>query len=108
MSDDAQPMKRVTPLRSTFEFAGLCALALAQPVLELGVRSPAFFVENQAGGGEAVVFVLALLLLPPLVLVGAERALALISPRIAAGFHVGVVGLLVVLIVLPVADRVGA
>ena len=55
----------------------LCAFALSQPLLDILGRNPTFFAVRDSSGTEIVLFTLALVLVPPAVLLLAEAALGI-------------------------------
>jgi Sulfatase len=84
---------------------GLWAVAVAQPLFDLLGRNPEFFAAHGAGRVEIVVFALALILVPPALLVGVELAAGTISNRATGGLHLGFVAALAGLVALQVAKR---
>ena len=80
--------------------AALCALAFAQPLFDILGKNPAFFAVRGSSSSEIVLFALALTLLPPLLLVALELAVALVSAPAAWILHLVLVAGLVAVIVL--------
>jgi hypothetical protein len=79
----------------------LCSFAVAQPLLDvLGLQAD-FFVARHSTPLEVVGLVLALLLLPPVLLWGLERATGLVSTWLEGALHGVLVALLVALTALP-------
>ena len=66
--------------------AVLSAFALSQPLLDILGRNPTFFAVRDSSGTEVVLFALALVLVPPAVLIGAELLVGLVSPTAARAF----------------------
>jgi hypothetical protein len=87
---------------------GLWAVAVAQPLFDLLGRHPEFFAAHGAGRVEIVVFGLALILVPPALLLAAELAARAISHRAAAMVHIAFVATLAGLVALQVANRLDA
>lgn len=80
--------------------AALWALAVIQPLLSLLGSNPDFFVARDNTGGQIIVFVLLVTLLPPLAATVIEAVLNLVSPRARWIFHLILVGLLFAVVVL--------
>ena len=85
----------------------MCALAVAQPVLELFGRSPDEFIRVQASADEIVVFALVVAFAPPIVLwlVGLAAGLRSLQARLVV--HAVTVGLLGGVFAVHVAREVG-
>jgi hypothetical protein len=82
--------------------AALTSFAFAQPLFDLLGRTPEFFAVRGATPGEIVVFALALVLVPPLVLLAVEA----VSGPARRWVHLGLVGALAALVALQGFDRV--
>ncbi|HTU16235.1 MAG TPA: sulfatase-like hydrolase/transferase [Solirubrobacterales bacterium] len=80
--------------------AALWALAVIQPLLSLLGSNPDFFVARDNTGGQIIIFVLAVTLLPPLVATSIEALLNLISDRARWAFHLVLVALLFAILAL--------
>jgi hypothetical protein len=93
----------------TFErsaaFAGLAAIAIAQPIFEVVSNSPEFFPARSTPPATVVAAVLAICLGVPLVLLGIERAIRAASRRAAAMFHGTAVAILSAALVMPLFRR---
>ena len=91
----------------TWRFAHLAVLwafAVVQPLLDVLGKNAEFFVARGNGAVDIVVFSLALALVPPLLLLGAEALAGLVSRRLARALHLAFVGLLVAAFVLQLLD----
>ncbi len=80
--------------------AVLCAFAVSQPLLDILARNPTFFAVRESTAAEIVLFTLALVIVPPALLLSAELALGLASPTAARALHLLFVAALLVLVVL--------
>ena len=58
--------------RRALELVALCGFAVAQPLFELLGDNPEFFAVRGSPGGDIVLFALALVVLPPLLLIAVE------------------------------------
>jgi hypothetical protein len=94
----------ISPLWRGVHLAVLWAFALVQPLLDLLGDNAEFFVARGNGAADVIVLGLALTLLPPLVLLGAELLVGRFSPRAAWLLHLGLVGLLAATFVLLALD----
>jgi hypothetical protein len=83
-----------TLLRNGVHLAVLSGLALAQPLLDILGRNPAFFVVRRSSGTEIVLFALAVAFGPALVLVAVEALVGVFSRRLADVLHVVFIGAL--------------
>jgi hypothetical protein len=83
----------------------LWALAVAQPLFDLLGSHPEFFATHGSGGGAIVAFALALIVVPPLVLLGVEWLAGLVSVALGWAFHLAVVTVLVVALALQLVGR---
>ena len=88
--------------------AVLWALGMAQPLLDLLGRNPDFFVARGDTSSEILVFSLAFTLVPPLAMLALEAAVALVSPRLRWGLHLGLVALLAAAIALQALKEVAS
>ena len=77
---------------------GLSAFAIAQPVLSLLSAKPYYLAIERFTAIEVVLYSLAVLLIPPAILIGVELLAGLVYPRAAALLHRTFVGLLVALV----------
>ncbi len=82
-------------------FAGLVAMAIAQPIFEVVSNSPEFFAARGTRAATALLAIVAICLGVPLVLVGMERAIRSVSRSAATAFHGVVSALLIAVIVMP-------
>src|SRR4051794_2408502 len=82
---------RGTPWRDLLvgflHLAALSSLGIAQPLLNLLGKYPAFFAAHDSTPVEVVAFALVLLLVPPLILLAIEIVAALIDPRARQVLH---------------------
>lgn len=95
---DQRPWWRRELLRYVELFA-LCALAVAQPLLEIYGKAGNVFVNSELNGMGVVAFALVLVFVPPTLLWLATVPIGLISPRVERIVHRVVLALLVVLFV---------
>jgi hypothetical protein len=94
--------------RRALELAVLCGFAFAQPLFDLLGRNPEFFAVRGSPSGDIVLFAVALVLLPPLILTGVEALAGLAGRRVRDAVHVVLVALLGALVVIQVVKRIGA
>lgn len=87
---------------AALHLAALTSFAFAQPLFDLLGRTPEFFAVRGATPGELVAFALALVVVPPLVLLAVE---AVAGPARAA-VHLALVGALVGLVALQAFGRI--
>ena len=108
MADDAavDPQPTRSSVRRLVEIVVLSSFAIAQPLLDVTGRSPETFVFYRVGGAEVIVFVLLLVLLPPLMLWLLVTGLALVSPTVGSAAYAVVVGGLMALTVLQLVKNV--
>ena len=93
-------------LRSeALQIFALCGFAIAQPLFDLVGRNPTFLVVHDVGGVGLVAFALALVLVPPALLVGVLSLVRLASARAAWRLFCVFAGALVALFVVPALDR---
>ncbi len=92
-------------LRNGLHLAVLSALAVAQPVLDILGKNPAFFVVRGSSDTEIVLFALALTFGPALLLVAVELVVGLLSKSLAAALHLVFVGALSALLALYLLTR---
>jgi hypothetical protein len=83
----------------------LSGVACAQPLYDILGRNPEFFAAHGATRMEIVAFALALLLVPPAVLLVVELAANLVDVRLGTALHVGFVGVLAGLVALQAIRR---
>ncbi|MEP7334917.1 MAG: sulfatase-like hydrolase/transferase, partial [Actinomycetota bacterium] len=88
--------------------AVLSALALAQPVLDILGRNPAFFAVRGSTGTQIVLFAIAITLGLPALLLLIEFLVAAASPRLADALHLLFVAALAALLALLVLTKTGA
>jgi Sulfatase len=92
-------------LRNGIHLAVLSALAIAQPVLDILGKNPAFFVVRGSSDTEIVLFALILTFGPALVLMAVEVAAGVVSRPLAEALHVLFVGALSALLALYLLTR---
>jgi hypothetical protein len=83
------------------QLLALSSFAVAQPLLDVLGLQPDFFVARHSSAREVVGLVLALILVPPALLWGLERAVGLVAARLEGALHRVFVAVLVVLTALP-------
>jgi hypothetical protein len=86
--------------------AALWAFAFAQPLLDLLGRAPEFFVARQNTAGDIVVLALALVVVPPLVMLLIEAVWAAVDRRAYRILHLVLVGLMAAVFVVQLEKRV--
>jgi Sulfatase len=84
-------------LRPTVAVAGLWAIAVAHPLLDVLGRAPEFFVAHRAGAIEILLLVATLILVAPLALAGCIAVAAAFGPRVRTTVTAVFVGALVAL-----------
>ena len=90
--------RRRWELLAFLELAGLCGLAITQPLLDLIGRSPDFLLMEQVSTLDVVLLAVAIALVPPLLLWGVGAASGLAGGRWRRAVHVALVaGLLIAL-----------
>jgi hypothetical protein len=87
--------------------ATLWALAVAQPLFDLLGRNAEFFAVRDATRWDVLVFAVALVVLPPVLLLLLEALVGLVDRRLARVVHLAFVGLLIALLALQVLRRAG-
>jgi hypothetical protein len=108
---DVVPDARLDPpsrdpfVRQALHLFALTGFALAQPLFDVLGRHPTFFVAHGFGSSEAIVFAVALIVVPPAALAAAVFLVRLISLRAARFVHLCLVGTLVWLAAAPVLAR---
>jgi hypothetical protein len=85
--------------------AALSAFALAQPLFDILGRNAEFFVAHRSTALDVVAFALAVTVVPPVLLLGAELVVGLASPPARTIFHLVAVALLLALLALQVVKR---
>ena len=85
--------------------AVLSSFALAQPLFEVFSQNATFFVARGSSGREIVLFALALILVPPAVLILVELGAGLIDPVLGLALHLFFIAVLVATIVLEALNR---
>ena len=95
-------------LRDGAHLAVLTSLALAQPLFDILGRNPTFFAVRGSSSAEIVLFAVALVVLPPVLLVLVELAVGLVSRPLARALHLVFVAALVALVVLEVLTKSGS
>ena len=78
----------------------LNGFALAQPLLDILSRNPAFFAIRRSSSSEIVLFALFLVFVPPAVLLAIELLVGLVSRPASDALHLVFVGALVAVVVL--------
>ncbi|MCB0869454.1 MAG: sulfatase-like hydrolase/transferase [Solirubrobacterales bacterium] len=97
MSDRADKAAPLTPpsiLMGGLHLAAFWALAIVQPLLNLLGNNPDFFVARDNTSGQIILFVLLLMLLPPLLATLIEALVNLASPAARWIVHLGFCGVL--------------
>jgi hypothetical protein len=84
---------------------GLCGVAIAQPIFALLGEEPTYFVVHGVEGWDLVWFALVLILVPPLVPIGALVAARAVSVKAERWLMTAFVGALVALSVVPAINR---
>jgi hypothetical protein len=82
-----RPLRDRLPLWALVELFVLCGFAIAQPLLEVTGRSPEFFLFRRADRLDIVALVLGVILLPALLLWGAEVTVGLVGERFRRLLH---------------------
>jgi len=77
-----------------FIIAGLCGLAVAQPVLDVFGASPSTFQNNRATGSAVAVFAVLVVLVPPVVLWAIGEVATRVSTRLGRGVHLATIATL--------------
>ena len=94
-------MSRETAKAAGWAYLNLAVLwtfAVAQPLFDLLKDNPEFFAARGSTGFDIISFSVLLVALPPLILLGIELLLGLISPEVRRGAHIAFLGVLVALI----------
>lgn len=94
---DSRPGRLPSVRQALVAFAHLAVLstfALAQPLFDLLSDNPEFFAARGSTPGDIIVFALALVLVPPLVLLAVEVLIGLAGPRARRAAHLVLIGLL--------------
>ena len=86
--------------------AALSGFALAQPLFDLLGRNPEFFATRGSGAGDVLALGLALVLIPPTLLILLELAAGALDARLRVGQHLAFVALLALLLVLQALKRI--
>ena len=94
--------------RAGAHLAALSALAFAQPLFDILGKNPAFFAVRDSSARQIVLFAVALTVLPPAVLLGAEMLVGLVSRTAAWVLHLVFVAGLVAMIVLRALTKADA
>jgi Sulfatase len=94
--------------RRALELVALCGFAVAQPLFDLLGRNPEFFAVRGSPGGDIVLFAVALVVLPPLLLIAVEALAGLAGERTQAIVHAVLVAAVGALIAIQVVKRIGA
>ncbi|HYM63101.1 MAG TPA: sulfatase-like hydrolase/transferase [Gaiellaceae bacterium] len=84
----------------------LSSFALAQPLFSLLSENVVFFAARGSSRWEIVVFALAVVLVPPLLVVAVEALVGLVHTGAAGALHLIVVGLLSGLVAMQVVNRI--
>ncbi|HZJ29492.1 MAG TPA: hypothetical protein VFD37_05840, partial [Solirubrobacterales bacterium] len=85
--------------------AGLWAISLAQPLLDLLGANPEFFIARGNTAGDILILAAVVTLVGPLVLLGIEALVGLISRRAYRALHLGLVVVLVAIFVVQLEKR---
>jgi hypothetical protein len=91
--------------RLALQLFALCAFAVAQPLFDLLGRTPEFLLVRRADSLDVLVLAAAIAVLPPLALTALDGVAGLFGRRARVVLHVGLVGLLGALCVLPAVNR---
>ncbi len=86
---------------------GLSAIAIAQPVFEVVSNSPEFFAARGTTAATAIAAVVVICAGVPAVLLGIERAIRMVSPRVATAFYGLTLAVLSAAILMPIVQRSG-
>ncbi len=95
-----EPSLLRTALTHGAQLVVLSAFALAEPLLDILGRNPEFFAVRRSTSGQIVLFALALVLVPPAVLLALELLVGIVSRAAAEIVHVVFIAALVAVIVL--------
>lgn len=95
----------VTLARNGAHLAALSAFAFAQPLFDLLDDSADFFAVRGSSRWEIVIFALAVVILPPAVLILAEALAGLVSRALGQALHLVFVGGLVAVVAIQVLKR---
>lgn len=87
------------------ELVALTAFAVAQPLYDLVASNPTFLVAHRLSGIDVLWYALALLLVPPIVLLAVEALAGLVHPAALRPTHAVLAGLLVGMTVTPPLAR---
>lgn len=102
MSPPASSSGARSPRRDTLiaylHLAVLSAFACAQPLFDLLGRTPEFFATRSSGAGDILLLGLALIMVPPALMLGIELIGGLIDRRARRGLHLAFVSALVALL----------
>jgi hypothetical protein len=90
-----------------FTYMALCTMAIAQPILDLYGNNITVFSAAKLSAVEVLVFIAAIVLLPPVVAIGLDRLSLLFGPRVNEAFRLWLLGALAFFIGLAVARWVG-
>ena len=101
----SRPSTRALATRA-LHLVALSAFAVAQPLFDLLGDTPEFFVVRGSSTLDIVAFGLALVVVPPLLLVALEALAGLAHPRAAGALHLVFVAALVVLVAMQALKRV--
>src|SRR5918994_3028924 len=101
-------MRSERPLLLTaLHVAGLWAIAVVQPLLDVVGRAPEFFVAHRAGPADILLVVAGLLLLAPLVPIALIAAAGVLGSRVRSVVTATIVALLVGLVAVQVMKQLG-
>ena len=93
--------------RRALELVALCGFAVAQPLFELLGDNPEFFAVRGSPGSDIVLFAIALVVLPPLLLIGVEALAGLAGERTQQVVHAILVAAVTALIAIQIVKRIG-
>jgi hypothetical protein len=102
---DAASIDQQRPWVDAAHLFALCGFAVAQPLFDLLGNNPTFFVAHDLDGFDLVLFALALVVVPPIVLLAVLLAVRLVSVTAARVVRAVMVGVLVALTLLPPVER---
>ena len=88
-------------------YVALCTMAIAQPILDLYGNNITVFSAAKLTPREVLMFVLAIVVVPPVIAVALDRASALFGPRVNEAFRLWLIGGLSFFLGLAVARWVG-
>jgi hypothetical protein len=108
MGSDGGQDTRAEPKLGTeaLQVFALCGFAIAQPLFDLLGRNSTFLVVHDVGGLELAAYAIALILVPPIVILAVLALVRLISTRVAEWVFCAIAGALVAFILVPILDHI--